>query len=490
MRVRVTIAVFLLVAVYGSAPGVSPSFAEGEGGAETGEAGAETGEAGAETGEAGAETGEAGFYVDVSQFYTGVETELEIYVGVPLTGLEPVEVGENYVYSFTIGAQLETGDGELVDRDVISKTAVLSESDTGNVSLSVAQVSLTAPPGEYVLTCGVGDLNAETSRLNEKDIVVTDFDTEGPVFSDLEVASSVAVADEGMESEFEKSGYQVIPNPTKLISDRQAELLVYYELYGLGGTESGPAAYDLHYAIQLVNGKVFLRNKEVLEAASDAVSKVSDFDLAGFPAGPYELVIKLMGENDAAVLAEIRKEFVYYHETTAEEIAEFKSRYLPFTKAEAERIRREISYVATKSELEAFDAMSDEDRPIFIELFWKRRDPTPQTEENEFRDTFYERFEYAETHFSTPFLAGADSDMGYIYRKFGPYEDITREPAGLPSEIDYETSTWQGEPFEVWEYYIDGKLTWFLFVDYDGDGEYYLDSSNEPGYGRYISPGG
>lgn len=468
MRVRVKIAVFLLATVYGLAPGGSFSFAEDEG---------------------GAETGGCGFYVDISQFYTGAETELEIYVGVPLTGLEPLVVGENSVYSFTIGAQLETGDGELVDRDVISKTAVLPESDTRDAPLSVAQVSLAAPPGEYVLTCGVGDLNAETSRLNKNDVVVAGFDPGKPVFSDLEVASSIAAADEGMESEFIKSGYQVIPNPTKLISDRQAELLVYYELYGLGGTENEPAVYDLHYTIQLVNGKVFLRNKGVLKAASDAVSKVSYFDLAGFPAGPYELVIKLMGETDAVVLAEVRKEFVYYHETTLEEIAEFKSRYLPFTKTETERIRREISYVATKSELEAFDAMSDEDRPIFIELFWKRRDPTPQTEENELKDAFYERFEYAEARFSTPFLAGADSDLGYIYIKLGPPEDITYESGGLPSEADYDGSTWQGEPFEVWEYYLDGKLKWFLFVDYDGDGEYYLDSSNEPGYGRYVSPG-
>ncbi|UCE27750.1 MAG: GWxTD domain-containing protein [Candidatus Coatesbacteria bacterium] len=468
MRAKVTITLFLLTAVYGTVPGVTFSFA-GDGSETT--------------------AGAPGFYVDVSQFYAGSATELEIYVGVPLTGLESVEVNENLVYSFTVGAQLETGDGELIDRDVISKTAVLPKSDTRGASLSVAQVSLAAPPGEYVLTCGVGDLNVETSRVREMDIIVTKFDTGEPAFSDLEVASSIAAADEGMESEFIKSGYQVIPNPTKLISDRQGELLVYYELYGLGGTESEPFVYDLHYTIQLVNGKVYLRNKEVLKAASDAVSKVGDFDLAGFPAGPYVLAIRLMAAGDASVLAETSKEFIYYHEVTPEEVAEFRSKYLPFTKAEAERIRREISYVATKSELEAFDAMSDEDRPIFIELFWKRRDPTPQTEENEFKDAFYERFDYAEAHFSTPFLAGADSDMGYIYIKFGEPEDVSREPGGLPSETGYEGSTWQTEPFEVWEYYIDGKLRWFLFVDYDGDGDYYLDSSNEPGYGRYVSPG-
>jgi GWxTD domain-containing protein len=306
----------------------------------------------------------------------------------------------------------------------------------------------------------------------------------------LELASSIAVADKGEESEFIKGDFQVIPNPTKLINDRQAELLIYYEIYGLRGSAKSPTKYNLHYSIQLVNGKVFLRNKEILEAVSDGVSKVSGFDLEGFPTGPYEVIVKLMDEKDEVELAEARKEFVYYHETTPEEVAEFKSKYLPYTKSEAEEIKREISYVATKSELEAFEAMSEEDKPIFVELFWKRRDPTPQTDENEYKDAFYERFEYAETHFSTPFRRGADTDMGYIYIKFGPPEDVTRESAGLPSEVDYEDSTWQGEPFEVWEYYLEGKLAWFLFVDYDGDGDYYLDSSNEPGYGEYISPGG
>jgi GWxTD domain-containing protein len=431
-----------------------------------------------------------GFYVDISQFSAGAETELEIYVGVPLDGLEPVKVGGNNVYSFSIGAQLSTLDGsEVVDRNVVSKTAVLAESDDRKAALSVGQVSLTAPPGAYKISCGVGDLNAGTSELSEKDVVVVDYDTDEPGFSDFELASSVAIADEGEETEFVKGGLQVIPNPTKLINDRQAELLIYYELYGLGGSGESPVRYNLHYSIQLVNGKVFLKNKEVLEAVSDAVSKVSNFNLEGFPTGPYEVIIKLMDESDEAELAEARKEFVYYHEATPEEVAEFKSKYLPYTKAETERIKREISYVATKNELEAFDAMSDEDKPIFVELFWKRRDPTPQTEENEYKEAFYERFEYAETYFSTPFLPGADTDMGYIYIKFGSPEDITREPGGLPSAVDYENSTWQGEPFEVWEYYLDGKLAWFLFVDFDGDGDYYLDSSNEPGYGAYVSPG-
>jgi GWxTD domain-containing protein len=435
--------------------------------------------------------GGGGFYVDVSQFSAGDQTELEIYVGVPLNGLEPVKVGGNNVYSFSIGAQLSTLDGSgVVDRNVVSKTAVLSESDDRKTALSVGQVSLTAPPGAYMINFGIGDLNAGTSSLNEKEVTVVNYDTNEPVFSDLELASSVAAADKGEESEFIKGDLQVIPNPTKLINDRQAELLIYYELYGLGGSAESPARYNLHYFIQLVNGKVFLRNKEILEAVSNGVSKVSGFDLEGFPTGPYEVVVKLMDEKDEVELAEARKEFVYYHETTPEEVAEFKSKYLPYTKAEAETIKREISYVATKSELEAFEAMSDEDKPIFVELFWKRRDPTPQTDENEYKDAFYERFEYAETYFSTPFRRGADTDMGYIYVKFGPPEDVTREPAGLPSDVDYEDSTWQGEPFEVWEYYLEGKLAWFLFVDYDGDGDFYLDSSNEPGYGAYISPGG
>lgn len=435
--------------------------------------------------------GGGGFYVDVSQFSAGGETELEIYVGVPLGGLEPLKVGENNVYSFSIGAQLSTLDGsEVVDRNVVTRTAVLAESDDRETALSVGQVSLTAPPGAYMINFGVGDLNAGTSNLSEKEVTVVNYDTNEPIFSDMELASSVAIAGTGEESEFIKGDLQVIPNPTKLINDRQAELLIYYELYGLGGSAESPALYNLHYSIQLVNGKVFLRNKEILEAVSDGVSKVSDFNLEGFPAGPYEVVVKLMDGKDEVELAEARKEFVYYHETTPEEVAEFKSKYLPYTEAEAEMIRREISYVATKSELEAFDAMSDEDKPIFVELFWKRRDPTPQTDENEYKDAFYERFEYAETHFSTPFRRGADTDMGYIYIKFGPPEDVTREPAGLPSEVDYEDSTWQGEPFEVWEYYLEGKLAWFLFVDYDGDGDYFLDSSNEPGYGDYISPGG
>ena len=61
----------------------------------------------------------------------------------------------------------------------------------------------------------------------------------------------------------------------------------------------------------------------------------------------------------------------------------------------------DVAYIITNEEKKAFDALkTDEERENFIENFWRRRDPNPDTEENEYRDQYYERIAYANEHFA------------------------------------------------------------------------------------------
>src|ERR1051326_8094137 len=71
------------------------------------------------------------------------------------------------------------------------------------------------------------------------------------------------------------------------------------------------------------------------------------------------------------------------------------------SKTEKEWLEKDVAYIITDEERAAFKQFSnEEERDQFIEAFWQRRDPTPDTEENEFKEEHYRRMAYATDHFA------------------------------------------------------------------------------------------
>jgi len=139
----------------------------------------------------------------------------------------------------------------------------------------------------------------------------------------------------------------------------------------------------------------------------------------------------------------------------------------------------DVVYIITDEERAAFKQLSnDEERDNFIEAFWQRRDPTPDTEENEFKEEHYRRIAYANEHFAAG-VPGWKTDRGRIYIVFGPADEIESHPSGGTYERPMEegggeTSTF---PFEDWRYrYIEGIGQEIIveFVDTCMCGEYHM----------------
>jgi GWxTD domain-containing protein len=140
-------------------------------------------------------------------------------------------------------------------------------------------------------------------------------------------------------------------------------------------------------------------------------------------------------------------------------------------------LNEDVVYIITDEERKAFKQFNtDEEREQFVEQFWLRRDPTPDTVENEFKEEHYRRIAYANEHFASG-LPGWKLDRGRIYITFGPPDEIDSHPSGgtyeRPSaEGGGETSTF---PFEDWRYrYIEGIGNDIIieFVDTTMSGEY------------------
>jgi GWxTD domain-containing protein len=140
-------------------------------------------------------------------------------------------------------------------------------------------------------------------------------------------------------------------------------------------------------------------------------------------------------------------------------------------------VKEEVVYIITDQERAAFQALSsDEERAHFIEQFWERRDPTPGTVENEYRDEHYRRIAYANNRFESK-VAGWKTDRGRIYIKLGPPDEIESHPSGgkytrPAQEGGGDTVTY---PFEQWLYrHVEGigERVIIEFVDKEQNGEY------------------
>ena len=139
----------------------------------------------------------------------------------------------------------------------------------------------------------------------------------------------------------------------------------------------------------------------------------------------------------------------------------------------------DVRWIITDEELSAFKKLStDAERDQFIEQFWQRRDPTPDTEEKEYKEEHYRRIQYANEHFQSG-MPGWKTDRGRMYIMYGKADSIDAHPMGGPYQRPAEegggnTTTY---PFEVWRYrYLEGigQEIEIEFVDKCGCNEYHM----------------
>ena len=140
-------------------------------------------------------------------------------------------------------------------------------------------------------------------------------------------------------------------------------------------------------------------------------------------------------------------------------------------------LEEDVGYIITAKEREVFQKLeTDKERDIFVEAFWKHRDPTPGTPQNELKDEHYKRLKYANEYFSrgTP-RPGWMTDQGRIYIILGPPRNIE----------DYDTINGV-YPVKIWSYDGDpayGLPTGFniIFFKKHGTGDYVLYSPVDDG---------
>src|SRR5690242_11358399 len=142
-------------------------------------------------------------------------------------------------------------------------------------------------------------------------------------------------------------------------------------------------------------------------------------------------------------------------------------------------LNEDVVYIITPEERRSFlQLQTNEEREQFIEAFWQRRNPDPDSPENTFKEEHYRRIAYANEHYASG-IPGWKTDRGRMYIMWGPADEVESHPSGGTYDRPMEegggtTSTY---PWETWRYrYMEGigENVILEFVDPSGSGEYHL----------------
>ena len=385
------------------------------------------------------------FFVDYAAFReeTGEKFRLEVYYKIFTKALTFVKQGEGFRASYEIEIFVSnkinkqvTGTSMEEDYSVDSYEETRSPSD-----FLINQLALSLYSGRYKLRIRLIDTNSGSAFEQERDFKIPSRTEEKILFSDIQFVRHVS--DTAGASKFEKKGRVVIPSVSRIFGDTDPTLMFYYEVYG--GLKE-PGRYLLSHEVKLLNGAFFHRETTTVMLGPEAFYAFDSLSLENFPSGYYSLEIELLDKDK--VQAETERQF------------QIDWSYVNLLRNDYFKAIEQLQYAASSNEMKEMKEAPEEERLQRWLEFWKSRDPTPNTPENELKDEYYRRLKYVNLNFALPTKEGWETDMGMVYMVYGHPDEVEKHP------FDRDVRA-----FQRWYYYKENRV--FLFVD-RGDGEYEL----------------
>ena len=431
-------------------------------------------------------TGEIDFAVDVGSFRgTENQTYLEFYLLCRPSEFT-LEEKDNRIYVATFSIELIISDEE---ENIIFQATHKREYQTdrpvvvtrrGEERVILEQIAAGVPAGSYQATVTVTDLSSKRVGEAIKPFVAKDFNTPNLDISNIQFSTLIQKAKE--ENRFTKNGLLILPNAFRIFekwdtsqeidSYKPSTLYLYFEIYNLSldADRTGTAKYDIYPSVtsHASGMTVPLPAKRDRKVSGTDGFDIIALDYMSFPEDIYTVNVKI-------------KDLISGLETNDSAIFEIVQPPPPappvtvLTEKQAKRGRRMLSVIATKREKELYDNLDLGGKTKFLIAFWRMRDPTPETPENESMIIFNERFSYADYQ-----LGGVESDRGSIFVRYGQPEEIERHDSDnimKSYQIWYYTEGVDGDPNRT----SDGGRHFFVFGDRRGIGRYELLHSSARG---------
>lgn len=449
--------------------------------------------------------GRTGFSCDTAAFPDSAGYHLEVYLRVPpatLNQLAQDASGDAHVRA-TVKVRSRSVSRELES----SQDFAISLADTVRGQGRVLLMSFPVVPGPCRVSARLEDLLSRKHRLaasgrNLLESTEIRGETEVPRaqagrdLSDLEFVWPSPAHAPGVA--FVRGGRVHVPNPDRLYGLYASTLQATFAARARGGDER---AWQWVMRVLDDKGQVVAQRESTSVAGALAQGDVQ-FDLADQPAGSYVLDARVWQQGDAGALQRRARFSIGWDPDT-------------WNRSPAD-VADDVHFLFEAEDEERFALLQPGEQERMLTEFWRKRDPSPETAENEALALFRERVSHANEQFSRFGISkGMFSDMGRVYIRYGAPGEVLHQvmPAGeetltkalqeiivredrVMGEVNQKGPGGDTRPYEVWVYEGDIPMPFdvdptgaaprankrrllFLFVDEQGLGTYTLRYSTE-----------
>ena len=384
-----------------------------------------------------------GFYVDLASFYDppSKKTRLEVYYKIQNDQLTFVKTDQDYQAAYELRVLVLKKSRQVTGASREENYPVSSYQETiSSSNFIINQLSLEVAPGKYESQITLIDTKAHKGFTFNLPFSIPNYAAKEVAISDIEFAQEVTDTLAG--SQFNKAGLRVVPQVNQSLLPDLDSLRFYLEVYS---QRAQPVEIELVTLNQWE--KRMNESSELLNPRKGLLALARSIPVRDLPPGRYTLRATLLGSS-RTVLAETKHGFLlewsvdYYVQHDFGEAIDF------------------LRYLATGEEIKTLKRTPPDKQVQAWHDFWKSKDPTPETPENEVQEEYYRRMRFANDNYSTWSRPGWKSDFGLVYIKYGGPDEIERHPYDQASKS-----------YEKWYYYQLRKV--FTFLD-DGYGEYRL----------------
>ena len=388
-------------------------------------------------------------------------SRLDVFTSIPYSYLRFLKRGDAFSASYEVTAEVYEIDSDNKKRRMVENRAwkgdvVAYQFAATQSALNMAQAShaILLRPGRYLLEIRLEDEASEESYAHEQIAEVRDFS------GDVSLSNLILVDD------FDLRTQSIKPVVSDRVFTTDPSFKVFYELYSDASQGVSvrrqvirtPNSRGLPFLRWLLRrwqgdeeqGEITYGNNELLELQAGRNPVLLTIPVSGFEPGEY--LVRVIVEDETGKVLDSAERAITME--WADE-AEYEGRDIDDAIAQ-------LKYIAKPKELRAIrEGKTRQERQERFLAFWKKRDPTPGTLENERMQEYYIRIDYANRHY-TGNNSGWETDRGHTLVLYGEPDEIASGDASVGFE----------QPYVVWHYRRIGRQ--FVFVDRLGNGDFKL----------------
>ncbi len=377
------------------------------------------------------------FYFDIANYKSDKlgKTKVAVFLAVPYSNIQFVKSNKGFEANYFLTITFYDEDENIVTERTWKEKVITPQFNRtiSRTSSNLSYKTFDLTPGKYTLGCSIEDNDSKKNFQIKTPIEVLNFKDSVEV-SDLVLAEKIVRT---------KTGDRILPNISQIVTTRDSTILFFFEVYS-----DKDRTVQIEYSLRDQKKNLVARKSNTLKLDKGKNVIYQNFEHQNFTLGNYDLLVQIKNEEGKNIKG-IGKRFV-------SKIYGFPSNITDLDKAIEQMI-----YIASHSEINYInEAKTYKEKLARFISFWKKKDPSPNTLENEVLNEYFRRVAYANAHFKS-YYEGWKTDMGMIYITLGPPNQVERQPVAIDSK-----------PYEVWLYYDLNKT--FVFVDKTNFGDYYL----------------